>query len=310
MRPVRSAGPQLDKLIRRDQLEAARASLQQSLPINGLLGLASCLVAIHSGHGTLGGVWFSASTAVNLLRLGLCRAPCPGLATPTDGTSSGETAARSIDWHLQLACLAALLSGLVWAFLPALCDGYTSGQTLFYLTVTCGITAGAVTHGTSFARIPICFITPPLLSAAGCLLAAGGFDRICLAATVLLYLTALIRSTIATEKTFRETSRLKYEATVLAEARKAAHASASALAEEMHQQATHDGLTGLLNRTGFTQRAEARMAASEAICLMLLDLDGFKLVNDVYDGRPGPHRGRPAYPLGPAGGMRHRPARR
>ncbi|MBD8908712.1 putative bifunctional diguanylate cyclase/phosphodiesterase [Methylorubrum zatmanii] len=283
MRLVRSAGPHLDKLIRRDQLESARASLQQSLPINGLLGLASFLVALNSGHGPLGGMWFSASIAVNLLRLGLSRAPCLGLATLPEGASSSrEMAARSIDRHLQLACLAALLSGLVWAFLPVLCDGYTSAQTLFYLTVTCGITAGAVTHGISFARIPVCFITPPLLSVAGCLLAGGGFDRLCLAATVLLYLAALVRSAVATERNFRETSRLKHEATVLAEARKAAHASASALAEEMHQRATHDGLTGLLNRAGFTQRAEARMATGGAVCLMLLDLDGFKLVNDVY----------------------------
>lgn len=283
MRPRPSTGPHLDRQIRRDQLDAVRASVQQALPINMLLGLASFLVALNSGYGAVGGLWFTASLAVNLLRLGLCRAPCAGLAMPPDELPiSGEAAARSIDRHLRLACLVALLSGSVWAFLPVLSDGYTTAQTLFYLTITCGITAGAVTHGIAYARIPICFITPPLLSATVCLIAVGGFDRDCLAAAVLLYLAALIRSTIATERGFRETSRLKNEATALAEARKAAHASASALAEEMRQRATHDGLTGLLNRAGFVQRAEERLAAGEALCLMLLDLDGFKSVNDVY----------------------------
>jgi len=283
MRSRPSTEPHLDRLIRRDQLEAVRASVQQALPVNVLLGLAGFLVALHSGHGAVGGLWFSTSAAVNGLRFGLCRAPCVGLAmSPGRAPISEEAASRAIDRHLWLACLAALLSGSVWAFLPILCDGYTSAQTLFYLTVTCGITAGAVTHGIAYARIPICFITPPLLSVAGCLLAVGGFDRTCLAATVLLYLAALIRSAIATERGFRETSRLKNEATALAEARKAAHASASALAEEMRARATHDGLTGLLNRAGFVQRAEERLAAGASVCLMLLDLDGFKSVNDVY----------------------------
>ncbi|TFZ55682.1 EAL domain-containing protein [Methylorubrum sp. Q1] len=283
MRSRSSTEPHLDRLIRRDQLEAVRASVQQALPVNALLGLAGFLVALHSGHGAIGALWFSASTAVNGLRFGLCRAPCAGLAmSPGRAPISEEAAVRSIDRHLWLACLAALLSGSVWAFLPMLCDGYTSAQTLFYLTVTCGITAGAVTHGIAYARIPISFIMPPLLSVAGCLLAVGGFDRTCLAATVMLYLAALIRSSIATERGFRETSRLKNEATALAEARKAAHASASALAEEMRERATHDGLTGLLNRAGFVQRAEERLAAGAPVCLMLLDLDGFKSVNDVY----------------------------
>ncbi len=283
MRPIPSSGPHLDRQIRRDQRDAVRASVQQALPVNMLLGLAGFLVAMHSGHGAAGALWFSASTAVNLLRLSLCRAPFADRMHPPDGSSiPAESAADAVDRDLRLACLAALLSGSVWAFLPVLCDGYTSAQTLFYLTLTCGITAGAVIHGTAYARIPICFITPPLLSVVGCLLAAGGFDRICLTATVLFYLTALIRSALATERGFRETSRLKNEATALAEARKAAHASASALAEEMRERATHDGLTGLLNRAGFVQCAEERLAAGGAVSLMLLDLDGFKSVNDVY----------------------------
>lgn len=281
MRVLGRVEPQRDWLIRRDQLDAVRRSVLRAIPVNALLGLAGALVAAHAGEAPAGLIWFAASTAANLLRVGLCRAPCLGLVpTPAMPPERAAAAARSIDRRLRLCWLAALLSGTVWAFLPLLCAGYTSDQTLFYLTVTCGITAGAVTHGTAFARIPVCFITPPLLSAAGCLAYAGGFDRTCLAATVVLYLLALARSCAASEAGFRDTSRLKHEATALAAAHEAAHASARALAEEMRLRATHDALTGLLNRAGFAQAAHGRLAGQT--CLMLLDLDGFKSVNDIY----------------------------
>ncbi len=51
----------------------------------------------------------------------------------------------------------------------------------------------------------------------------------------------------------------------------------------MADRATCDGLTGLLNRAGFAERAEEVSAP----CLMLLDLDGFKSVNDIYGHKMG-----------------------
>ncbi len=267
------------RLTRRDQLEAVRQSVRIAMPVNGLLGLASLLVAGNAGLWRVGAVWFAASSAANLLRVGLYRADCAGLR------GVDAAAGRSVDRHLTLASLAALLSGLVWACLPVLCEGYTSPQTLFYLIATCGISAGAVTHGTAYARIPLCFITPPLLSVCGCLTVAGGFDRLALAATVALYLLALGRAAYQSEAGFRTTSRLKNEATAIAEAREAARAQASALAETMAERASHDALTGLLNRAGFGQAVEARLRATapaRPLCLLLLDLDGFKSVNDGY----------------------------
>ncbi|MGU3406316.1 putative bifunctional diguanylate cyclase/phosphodiesterase [Methylobacterium brachiatum] len=274
-------------LVRRDQLEAVRRSVLTAIPVNMLLGLASVLVAFQAGNGRAGLIWYAASTGANLLRIGLCRTACPGLAlTAAMPPDMAQEAARSLDGHLRACTLAALLSGLVWAFQPLLCAGYTSAQTLFYLTITCGITAGAVTHGTAYARIPVCFILLPLLSVAYCLFAADGFDQSCLALCVLLYLAALSRAAFQSEAGFREASRLKNEATALARSRADAQASANALVEEMRWRATHDDLTGLLNRAGFIQQAEAHRNAGTA-CLLLLDLDGFKSVNDVYGHQTG-----------------------
>lgn len=257
----------LRRAIRRDQLDAARRSVLRALFINLILGLTCLAVAIRADHAMAGGIWFAASTIANLLRVYLCRAFCVGLddATPVEA----DAAATAIDRRLELMAFGAFLSGLVWACVPFLCAGYTTPQAIFYLVVTCGITAGAVSYGTSFARIPIFFITPPLVSVVGCLFVTGGFERECLAVTTLVYLVALMRTCFETEANFRRTSGLKNEA--------------NALAARMANRAICDGLTGLLNRAGFAEQAEA----TPAPCLMLLDLDGFKSVNDIYGHKTG-----------------------
>jgi diguanylate cyclase len=54
------------------------------------------------------------------------------------------------------------------------------------------------------------------------------------------------------------------------------------LQHEMQQQANTDPLTGLLNRRALTARLAAQMEEKRPFLLALLDLDGFKPVNDRY----------------------------
>ena len=58
------------------------------------------------------------------------------------------------------------------------------------------------------------------------------------------------------------------------------------LAAERHA-ADHDVLTGLLNRRGFHARATRMLADRGEITMMMLDLDGFKQINDRYGHRVG-----------------------
>lgn len=274
----------LEALISKDQLATIRRGTLIALPFNSALGIAITLVASHYGHGAAGLVWFAATSAINALRIVLCLRPLRR-APRQDFLAEdyAATARWSAEKHLHLLWATTFVSGLLWSFIPTLCDGYTTAQGIFYLAVVGGTTAGAVTSGTAYARIPISFITPPLLSAIGCLLYAGGFDRNCLAVTVLLYLAMLILVSRQGETSFRATSRLKNEATTMAQSLKEAHARSVTIAEQMSHRASHDELTGLLNRTGFMQQVELYGAAGHSsYCLMLLDLDGFKSVNDVF----------------------------
>jgi GGDEF domain-containing protein len=61
---------------------------------------------------------------------------------------------------------------------------------------------------------------------------------------------------------------------------------AAAMAQERERQALHDPLTGLANRTQLLERARPALAAAgndaPPVALLMVDLDGFKAVNDTH----------------------------
>ncbi|MEN3308171.1 MAG: diguanylate cyclase [Micromonosporaceae bacterium] len=73
---------------------------------------------------------------------------------------------------------------------------------------------------------------------------------------------------------------------VLARSRRRALRLVERRTEQLRHQATHDGLTGLPNRTLILDRLDEALARARRsgtpIALMFLDLDGFKAVNDTY----------------------------
>ncbi|MFM9925928.1 EAL domain-containing protein [Variovorax sp. H27-G14] len=283
-------GEVLSRMVRTDQLVVVRRSVLSAIPINVVLSFTATLVALNSGKAFEGLSWLLLSLVVNGLRSYASRlpfAPSPGVATESGVAVSAR--ARPVDWHLRLAAGMAVLSGCVWALIPLLCSGYSSPQAVFYLTVVCGISAGSVTYGAAYALVPISFITPALLSVVGCLVYAGGFDNLALAAIVLLYLAALARSALQSEKAFREGSRLKNEATALAVQLRQVHALSLDATQQLAFRASHDSLTGLLNREGFTEAATLHIASPDGRQqgLLLLDLDGFKAVNDAFGHKVG-----------------------
>jgi diguanylate cyclase (GGDEF)-like protein len=57
--------------------------------------------------------------------------------------------------------------------------------------------------------------------------------------------------------------------------------------QELRDQADHDELTGLANRRSFDRFLSARIAQNEGGVLLMLDLDGFKKVNDALGHKGG-----------------------
>ncbi len=51
---------------------------------------------------------------------------------------------------------------------------------------------------------------------------------------------------------------------------------------QISYQATHDGLTGLLNRTAFMRELHESLESGRRPTLIFLDLNGFKSINDLH----------------------------
>ncbi|MDX8454658.1 EAL domain-containing protein [Mesorhizobium sp. VK9D] len=244
--------------ILRDQLADLSKGVFISMPVGTVLSALILAVQLLSGGGPAAVLWFAVVAVINGARVVLA-------AAKPDVTGDRPDVAGD---RLSLYGLLALASGVAWSFLALLSDGYTTAQAPLYLIVLAGASAGSVTYCTSYAPASINFITLPLLTAAGCVLAKGGVENYVLAFTILLFLGGMIRGALLGQSRFRETSRLKYEA--------------REFAAEMERNSRRDPLTNLLNRYGLEQ-AIAKLGISDGpFVAMLIDLDGFKSVNDTY----------------------------
>lgn len=244
--------------ILRDRLADLSKGVFISMPIGTVLAALILAVQLLSGGGLAAVLWFIAIASINGARVVLAVAQ----------SGAADDRPKAVGARLSLYGALALASGVAWSFLALLSDGYTTSQAPLYLIVLAGISAGSVTYGTCYAPASINFITLPLLTAAGCVLAKGGVENYVLAFTILLFLGGMIRSAMLGQSRFRETSRLKYEA--------------REFAAEMERNSRRDPLTNLLNRYGLEQ-AIARLGLSDGpFVAMLIDLDGFKSVNDTY----------------------------
>jgi len=245
-----------------DQLANLGNGILVAMAVGTVLSALILVVQLLSGGSLAAVLWFAAIALLNGARVVLALAP-------TDTHGRPEAAAG----RLSLYGVLALASGVAWSFLALLTDGYATPQAPLYLIVLAGTSAGSVTYGAPYAPASINFVTLPLLTAAGCMLAKGGVENYVLGFTILLFLGAMIRSALLGQSRFRETSRLKYEA--------------REFAAEMERNSRRDPLTNLLNRNGLEQ-AIARLGLSDGpFVAMLIDLDGFKSVNDTYGHKTG-----------------------
>ncbi len=69
----------------------------------------------------------------------------------------------------------------------------------------------------------------------------------------------------------------------------ALHGELSRVSTQWRHEATHDPLTGLGNRARLLADLDARLARTSPMALLLLDLDGFRALNDLFGHATGDH---------------------
>lgn len=262
--PTRQSGVELGVL--RDQLADLRDSLLFSMPISSILSVLIVVVEFISGFDWTALVWLAVISSINGARILLALKQPRGEALER---SDYPSLVRWLRGYMGLAFMA----GLAWAYVAVLADGFTVAETPVYLVILAGISAGSVSYSACYAALPILFMAPPLLAVMVCMVANGGLDDYVLAFTTTLFFTGLTKSSFLGQARFRETSRLKYET--------------KQHADEMEKNSREDPLTGLLNRRGLEQAVGAMGTNQGPFTAMLIDLDGFKSVNDTYGHRVG-----------------------
>lgn len=249
----------LEARILADQLDDLKSGLFFSMPISSTLSALVLLIQAISENWVAAGIWFLVVNALNGLRVMLALRP--------------HTAGVAANRQLRQLSILALMSGLAWAFLAVLTHGYTASNAPLHLIILTGISAGAVVYGTSHWIPTISFTAPTLLVTAGALVAKGDVEDHVLALAVLLFLVGLTRSSLLGQSRFREASRLKHQA--------------EKFAAEMEHSSQIDPLTGLLNRRGLEYAVQQLTKQDAPYLTMLVDLDGFKAVNDTYGHKIG-----------------------
>lgn len=262
--PAGQKGVELGVL--RDQLADLRASLLISMPISTVLSVLIVLVKSISGADWTTLAWLVIVNVVNGARILLA------LRQPQDEELEKQDYATLSKWLRGYMALA-FLAGVAWAYVAVISDGFTAPETPVYLVIVAGISAGAVSYSACYAALPILFMAPPLLAVVVCMIMGGELDDYVLAFTSTLFFGGLVKSSFLGQERFRETSRLKYEANH--------HAG------KMEKNSREDPLTGLLNRRGLEQAVSRLKPADGPFTAMLIDLDGFKSVNDTYGHRVG-----------------------
>nr|MDQ3611771.1 bifunctional diguanylate cyclase/phosphodiesterase [Actinomycetota bacterium] len=106
------------------------------------------------------------------------------------------------------------------------------------------------------------------------------------ATVVLLTLTGRHVAALGTEVGTAQASTLRQVSARDEEAR-ASQARQAELAQRLQHAATHDPLTGLLNRNALTQLLDASLAAGRPAAVLVMSLTGFRQVNDRFGAAGG-----------------------
>lgn len=217
--------------------------------------------------------WVALVLGLNGLRLALGAAP-----------ACARWSVERPKQYVDAAVLVNFALGCAWAALVLYHPDLTSMDGSLVVMAAFGLAAGSLAVNPTPAILPMSFGVPIYAVTAVRLMAeqdprAGAF-----AVAVVCFAVILVRRPIKGAERVEHLLQLEAERQLLIGHLETSNRELAASAARLSHAASHDILTGVLNRTGLTGMLAARMAESDAADdgLLLLDLDDFKSINERY----------------------------
>ncbi len=261
--------------IRIAQARAVLHSLTISIWANSFIALTTAAILwLHQPSDTLI-YWLSAVCGLNLARV---------FASVIIHRNDG--AVRHTELTLRFLSGAAFVSGCLWAFVPFLGLAVEGDRAHAYVIfIIAGICAGSIIQSTAYSRVAILFGAPQMLAAVASLLMTGSLIAVVVSVDVLLLMVMMFRSSLISEKNFIVSHGDRLKAVSLARSLSKANAEIRSTNQQLEILASRDALTGLGNRAAFnlglTEVLDRSRRDDSPAALMIIDLDGFKSINDT-----------------------------
>jgi diguanylate cyclase (GGDEF)-like protein len=187
---------------------------------------------------------------------------------------------------LTLSRTGALASGLCWALVLALAAQAGHAYNLAVGLTFCGINAGSMIQSTADRRTTLAFVLPNSVIFILILLTGETGQSQIIGVNLLLLTSLMVRASRRAERDYVRAARLRHEAAHLADSLRQANIAATQAMQQLEHAASHDPLTGLVNRAVYQTRLAELMARAGSgdgeVSVLLIDLDGFKGINDTY----------------------------
>ncbi|MFP5075698.1 putative bifunctional diguanylate cyclase/phosphodiesterase [Rhizobium sp. YIM 134829] len=197
---------------------------------------------------------------------------------------------RRPDLFMNYGAVGSFIAGLCWMAIPLLSwkvGGVWAGATATISVA--GAAAGAVMLYSSRAIYALLNAIPALIGSVTFFIAHGTEDGYFLALNTTIFALFVSANAFRQQAFLIRSLRLVHERSQLVQSLELANDRAQAAVQQFEFLAMHDPLTGLLNRSAIADRLQARLGDSENkgrhVGLMLLDLDHFKQINDLF-GHP------------------------
>ncbi|MBA3661515.1 MAG: GGDEF domain-containing protein [Gammaproteobacteria bacterium] len=198
---------------------------------------------------------------------------------------------RNLSTHINLwrnlYIVGSLFGGMSWGLLAILLLPYaTPEQQMLIILMLAGVTAGALPLSSAVPAAAIAFLVTSILPFLITIALFGTYIHYLFDMALLVYLLYSMVLVLRAYRLVRDASILQFENDSLLQHLSEAKIQLENSNKKLEETATHDALTSIPNRSLFQRKLEEAILkarkSQQRGALLYIDLDRFKLVNDVY----------------------------